>query len=254
MFGQKLNRWTWLVCLALVWGGCEGAATDDERANAQDEPTQDVASASDEQLEADVALEASDAEAVADSDASESDPASVADVAEGFGPGSGDFEAGRGGRGASRGPGDLEFAIFELSAAQDVVAVDVDRYMGRWYEIVTTPSFQQASCYATQADYTFNDAQGWVDVLNACRVGSTMGNWQQIASRAELVDTETQAKLSVIFFGQSAPYWVVALDGTEGDEPCNGRWLVSPVNRSFGFCRAPIKWRLNFGRRSRRTS
>lgn len=256
MFGQKLNRWTWLVCLALVWGGCEGAATDDDLANAQDEPTQDVASASEEQLEADVALEASDAEAVADEgDASESDAASVADVAEGFGPDIGDFSEGMAEEEEGRPEGaslDLGVPFSELSAAQDVVAfVDVDRYMGRWYEIATTPSFQQASCYATQADYTFNDAQGWVDVLNACRVGSTMGNWQQIAGRAELVDTETQAKLNVIFFGQSAPYWVVALDGTEGDEPYQwavvsvpGKqviWILSRTNQMAPELRAEIE-------------
>tara|TARA_B100000530_G_C15866617_1_gene451607 strand:+ start:53 stop:538 length:486 start_codon:yes stop_codon:yes gene_type:complete len=116
----------------------------------------------------------------------------------------------------------------DLSEAGDVVSfVEVDRYMGLWYEIATTPSFQQGSCYSTQAQYSFNEAQGWVDVVNSCRIGSTSGNLQQIAGRAELVDLDTQAKLTVIFFGQAAPYWVVALDGSEGEEPY--QWAVVSV-------------------------
>ena len=54
-----------------------------------------------------------------------------------------------------------------------------------------------------------------------------MGSWQQIAGHAELVDTDTQAKLNVFFFGQAAPYWVVALDGSEGEEPYE--WAVVSV-------------------------
>ena len=115
-----------------------------------------------------------------------------------------------------------------LSDGGDVVSfVEVSRYMGRWYEIATTPSFQQASCTNTQAEYTFNEAMGWVDVVNTCTVGGPSGNAQQIQGRAELVDLETQAKLKVIFFGQAAPYWVVALDGSEGDEPY--QWSIVSV-------------------------
>jgi apolipoprotein D and lipocalin family protein len=115
-----------------------------------------------------------------------------------------------------------------LSAQEDVVEfVEVDRYMGLWYEIATTPSFQQASCAGTKAEYVFNEAQGWVDVTNICYVGGLSGQPQSIQGRAELVDLETQAKLNVIFFGQAAPYWVVALDGTDSDEPY--QWAVVSV-------------------------
>ena len=115
-----------------------------------------------------------------------------------------------------------------LAAAGDVVAyVDLDRYLGTWYEIATTPSFQQASCANTQAEYTFNEEQGWVDVVNSCSAGGVDGRPQQIRGRAELVDTQTQAKLNVVFFNQRAPYWVVALDGSEGVEPY--QWAVVSV-------------------------
>jgi len=115
-----------------------------------------------------------------------------------------------------------------LNTAQDVVEfVEVDRYMGLWYEIATTPSFQQASCTGTTAEYVFNEAQGWVEVTNTCYIGGLEGTPQGIQGRAELVDLETQAKLNVIFFGQAAPYWVVALDGAESEEPY--QWAVVSV-------------------------
>ena len=126
----------------------------------------------------------------------------------------------------------LTFAA--LADTGDVVSyVEIDRYMGRWFEIATTPSLQQLSCSATEANYTFNEEQGWVDVVNRCSVGGPDGRVQEIQGRAELVDTDTQAKLNVVFFGQAAPYWVVALDGEDGDQPY--RWAVvsGPGNRSM---------------------
>jgi apolipoprotein D and lipocalin family protein len=115
-----------------------------------------------------------------------------------------------------------------LTEAEDVVSyLEIDRYMGVWYEIATTPSFQQVSCYGTQAYYTFNETEGWVDVANRCQAGSLEGRDQEIQGRAELVDTETQAKLNVIFFNSPSPYWVVALDGAEGDDPY--QWAVVSV-------------------------
>ncbi len=126
----------------------------------------------------------------------------------------------------------VDEAFMPLSDQGDVVEfVEISRYMGVWYEIATTPSFQQASCYGTQAEYTFNAAQGWVDVVNTCRIGDLSGTPQQIQGKAELFDTETQAKLVVTFFGQSSPYWVVALDGSEGDEPYQWAAVSVPGNQ-----------------------
>ena len=245
MIGQKLNKLAWLMGLALALQGCdEGEAEFAFETTAGDEVVVEEV----ERFEEDTAMTASNAGAEqVDSDGSEAEldgSDAELDGSDAELDGS-DAEGAQGGSGLESAdvaevpveepePRDegafaaQELTFSPLSDAEDVVAyVDVSRYMGRWYEIATTPSFQQASCYATQADYSFNEEMGWVDVLNACRVGSTMGNWQQIAGKAELVDTTTQAKLNVIFFGQAAPYWVVALDGREGDEPYD--WAVVSV-------------------------
>ena len=123
---------------------------------------------------------------------------------------------------------DSPVVFMPLSDTEDVVEfVQIDRYMGTWYEIATTPSFQQAFCYGTTANYTFNETQGEVEVVNTCYNGSLTGPAQNIAGKAQVVDEETQAKLAVFFFGQGAPYWVVALDGSEGEEPY--AWAVVSV-------------------------
>ena len=115
-----------------------------------------------------------------------------------------------------------------LTENGDVVEfVDIERYMGTWYEIATTPSIQQRLCYGTTANYSFNEAEGWVEVVNQCSVGSLEGRSQEIMGRAEVFDQDTQAKLEVFFFDQGSPYWVVELDGSEGDLPY--QWAVVSV-------------------------
>ena len=122
----------------------------------------------------------------------------------------------------------MEVAFMPLNDTGEVVSyVEIDRYMGQWFEIATTPSFQQLACFGTTADYTFNEEKGWVDVTNTCYSGSLSGNAQKISGKAEVDDTETQAKLLVFFFNQGSPYWVVALDGTEGTAPYD--WAVVSV-------------------------
>ena len=115
-----------------------------------------------------------------------------------------------------------------LAESGDVVEfVDIERYMGTWYEIATTPSIQQRVCHGTTANYVFNETEGWVEVLNQCSVGSLEGRSQEIMGRAEVFDQNTQAKLEVIFFDQSSPYWVVGLDGSDSDSPY--QWAVVSV-------------------------
>lgn len=56
-----------------------------------------------------------------------------------------------------------------LSEAGDVVEfAEIKRYLGRWYEIATTLSFQQSNCYRTKAVYTLNESEGYVELVNRC--------------------------------------------------------------------------------------
>lgn len=94
-----------------------------------------------------------------------------------------------------------------------VEQVDVERYMGRWYEIARYPNFfQEADCVATTADYTLRD-DGRVRVINRCRRGSLDGPEESIEGVARVVDSNTNAKLKVRFFWPfEGDYWIIGLD------------------------------------------
>lgn len=128
---------------------------------------------------------------------------------------------------------DIVMSFSALSDEQDVVAwVDLTRYVGQWYEIATTPSQQQQVCAGTKAIYSAGE-DGRIDVTNQCNRGTLDGSIQTIAGYAEVVDETTNAKLEVTFFGFGAPYWVIALDGREGDQPYQWAVVSGPSDESL---------------------
>ena len=99
-------------------------------------------------------------------------------------------------------------------APLDVVEhVDVERYMGRWYEIARYPnSFQKADCVVTTAEYTLRD-DGRLRVVNRCRQGALDGPEESIEGVARVVDADTNARLKVRFFWPfEGDYWIIGLD------------------------------------------
>lgn len=96
-----------------------------------------------------------------------------------------------------------------------VPKVDLDRYVGRWYEIARLPNRFQNQCVSdTTATYTRND-DGTVAVLNRCRVGD--GKFIEARALARVAEPRTRAKLEVSFFSVFGwrpvwgDYWVLAL-------------------------------------------
>ncbi len=95
----------------------------------------------------------------------------------------------------------------------DVVdSVDLMRYVGRWYEIASYPAWFQKGCTGSMAEYTLLP-DGKIRVINSCRKGSLEGKLKQSKGTAEVVDTETNAKLKVWFFWPfKGNYWIIDLD------------------------------------------
>jgi len=91
--------------------------------------------------------------------------------------------------------------------------VDVQRYLGTWYEIANFPQSFQRGCTATTATYTPRDA-GQIDVVNRCRMGSPDGPEKVASGRARIVDPLSNAKLEVSFFRPFwGDYWIIDLGG-----------------------------------------
>ena len=97
--------------------------------------------------------------------------------------------------------------------------VDLDRYLGKWYEIASYPAWFAKNCTGVTAEYSRKD-DGNVAVSNRCYKGSLDGKLKVASGRAKVVDTTTNAKLKVSFFGPFwGDYWIIDLD-TEY------RWVV----------------------------
>lgn len=99
-------------------------------------------------------------------------------------------------------------------APLDVVPqLDLDRFVGRWYEIASFPQHFQKGCVATTANYTRRD-DGRIRVENECRDQSFDGDLRRAEGVAWLADPGgSQAKLKVRFFWPFyGDYWVIELD------------------------------------------
>ena len=90
--------------------------------------------------------------------------------------------------------------------------VDLKQYVGTWYEIASYPAWFQKGCTRSMAEYTLLP-DGKIQVINSCRKGSLKGDLKQSKGKAEVVDTETNAKLKVWFFWPfKGNYWIIDLD------------------------------------------
>ena len=94
---------------------------------------------------------------------------------------------------------------------QTVEQVDLERYMGKWYEIAAFPNWFQNDCYCTMAEYELNGDH--VSVRNSCRKGSSQGNLDLATGKAYAVSGSNNSRLKVQFFWPfKGDYWVLALD------------------------------------------
>ena len=89
--------------------------------------------------------------------------------------------------------------------------VDLDRYLGKWYEIARYPNRFQKGCVASTAVYSLHE-DGSIHVLNECSKGSLKGSIRRAEGKAWVVDKDTQAKLKVQFFWPfRGDYWIIDL-------------------------------------------
>jgi len=100
-----------------------------------------------------------------------------------------------------------------LPPLETVPQVDLQRYLGRWYEIARYPNRFQQGCQESRADYSLRK-DGDIEVLNSCR-DTDSGAVRQAKGRAWVVDSASNAKLKVSFFWPfRGDYWIIEL-GTD---------------------------------------
>jgi apolipoprotein D and lipocalin family protein len=86
--------------------------------------------------------------------------------------------------------------------------VELDKYLGRWYEIAAFPQSFERGCSHTYAEYSLNN-DGSIHVKNTCIKD---GKVKVANGKATVTDTKTNAKLTVQFFWPfKGKYWIIGL-------------------------------------------
>lgn len=119
-----------------------------------------------------------------------------------------------------------------------VTNVELERYLGKWYEVARFEQSFQKGCTAVTAEYSLRK-NGDIKVINSCRIGSPNGELKVSEGRAWVKDKDTNAKLKVQFFLKgiklpflSGNYWILELDedyqyAIVGDPSRNYLWFLS---------------------------
>jgi len=86
--------------------------------------------------------------------------------------------------------------------------VELEKYLGKWYEIAHLPARFQEGCTDTSATYTLSE-DGSISVLNEC---IRNGKMKRAKGKAKVVDRHSGAKLKVTFFWPFyGDYWIIDL-------------------------------------------
>ena len=93
---------------------------------------------------------------------------------------------------------------------QTVQKVEIDKYLGTWYEIARYEHFFEKDCKNVSANYSMLDEQT-IKVINRC-TNMLTNEKKEAIGRAYATD-ETNSKLKVSFFRPFyGDYWVMILD------------------------------------------
>ncbi len=120
---------------------------------------------------------------------------------------------------------------------QTVGYVDLDRYLGKWYEIARLDQKFQRGCVNSTAEYSMRP-DGDIRVVNRCELAEK-NKTKEAVGRAWVTDKTTNSKLRVQFFLSglklsflSGKYWILDLDNDYryvmiGDPSRKYFWLLS---------------------------
>lgn len=90
--------------------------------------------------------------------------------------------------------------------------VELNRYMGTWYEIAAFPMFFERGCYCTKANYQLQ-TNNEVKVTNQCRRDNINNNWSIATGKAWVANPDDMSKLKVQFYWPiRANYWILYID------------------------------------------
>jgi len=124
-------------------------------------------------------------------------------------------------------------SIAQSQNVQTVSKVDLQQYLGKWFEIARFPQRFQENCDQAEANYKMGEA-GRIIVENRC-VDTRNGSIRIVEGDAEVVDSTSNAKLKVSFVPTwmrwtgigRGDYWIIDL------APDYSYAVVSEPNREY---------------------
>jgi len=127
------------------------------------------------------------------------------------------------------------YCVIYLSV-EVVPHVELEKYLGKWYEVAHLPAKFQEGCDETTATYTLLK-DGSISVLNQ---SIKNGKMKQAKGKAKVVDKNSNAKLKVTFFWPFyGDYWIMKL-GNDYDYSVVGTpnrkylWILSRTPQMNG--------------------
>jgi apolipoprotein D and lipocalin family protein len=131
---------------------------------------------------------------------------------------------------------------------ETVSHVDLNRYLGRWFEIAKYPNRFERKCDRNvTASYAIRP-DGKISVVNACTTRE--GKPNQSTGWAKVVDQKTNAKLKVTFFWPFfGNYWIIDLGpdyeyAVVGEPGRKYLWILSRTPRMYDKVYAEVVSRL----------
>lgn len=113
--------------------------------------------------------------------------------------------------------------------------VDIERYMGRWYEIARFPHRFEKNLVGVTADYSL-DEKGKVSVLNKGYKDTLQGKLMEAHGKGKIPDLKEPGKLKVSFFlFFYSDYYILELDEKDyqwvlvGSSTPDYLWILSRI-------------------------
>jgi apolipoprotein D and lipocalin family protein len=97
------------------------------------------------------------------------------------------------------------------SGLQPVTGFDLERYLGKWYEIARLNHYFERNLSRVTANYSLRQ-DGGVEVVNQ-GFNQKSGKWEMVTGKAYFIEKESIGSLKVSFFGPFyGGYHIIALD------------------------------------------
>ena len=124
-------------------------------------------------------------------------------------------------------------AVQPAAAVQPVAAVDLERFVGPWFEIARIPAWFQNRCARDTTARYQRRSDGRITVINRCLTRG--GKVDEAEGLARVLDPTTNARLQVSFVSLLGwrpfwgDYWIIGIDP-------DYRWLVvGDPRRQYGW-------------------